>query len=297
MGMNEATATFSALRPRLHGIAYRMLGSVAESEDVVQDIWLSWNAAEHTAIENAEAWLVAATTRRAIDRLRAAKVRREEYVGIWLPEPVLTDHGASPEDVQELAGDVSVAFLLLLERLSPEARAAFLLREVFDIDYAEIADTIGKSEAACRQLVHRAKDQLRDERPRHAAPREAHLALMRRFAEALANGDFPAIRSMLAVDADLTGDGGGKVTSFPKPMLGGQRIAQLFYASYLRYGAAVEVRLTRINGEWAFLRYIEGQLESVQTFVTDGEKILSIHVQRNPDKLRRIEQGLQGFAA
>lgn len=297
MGMNEATATFSALRPRLHGIAYRMLGSVAESEDVVQDIWLSWNAAEHTAIENAEAWLVAATTRRAIDRLRAAKVRREEYVGIWLPEPVLTDHGASPEDVQELAGDVSVAFLLLLERLSPEARAAFLLREVFDIDYAEIAGTIGKSEAACRQLVHRAKDQLRDERPRHAAPREAHLALMRRFAEALADGDFPAIRSMLAVDADLTGDGGGKVTSFPKPMLGGQRIAQLFYASYLRYGAAVEVRLTRINGEWAFLRYIEGQLESAQTFVTDGEQILSIHVQRNPDKLRRIEQGLQGFAA
>jgi RNA polymerase sigma-70 factor (ECF subfamily) len=295
--MNEATATFSALRPRLHGIAYRMLGSVAESEDVVQDIWLSWNAAERTSIDNAEAWLVAATTRRAIDRLRAAKARREEYVGIWLPEPVLTDDSASPEDLQELAGDVSVAFLLLLERLTPEARAAFLLREVFDLDYPEIAETIGKSEAACRQLVHRAKDQLRDERPRHRVARDTHQPLIRRFADAMANGDFPAIRSMLAVNADLTGDGGGKVTSFPKPMLGGQRIAQLLYASHLRYGPDVATRLTRINGEWALLRYIEGNLESAQTFVIDGEKILSIHVQRNPDKLQRIEHGLRGFTA
>lgn len=297
MGMNEATATFSALRPRLHGIAYRMLGSVAESEDVVQDIWLSWNAADRGVIDNAEAWLVSATTRRAIDRLRAAKARREEYVGIWLPEPILTENSASPEDLQELAEDVSVAFLLMLERLSPEARAAFLLREVFDVDYPDISETVGKSEAACRQLVHRAKDQLRDERPRQQVPRDTQLALMRRFADAMANGDFPAIRSMLAVDADFSGDGGGKVTSFPKPMLGGQRIAQLFYASHLRYGDGVKVRVVRINGEWALLRYIQGELESVQTYVIEDEKIASIHVQRNPDKLQRVLQGLQGFAA
>ncbi|NII54827.1 RNA polymerase sigma-70 factor [Luteibacter sp. SG786] len=295
--MNEATAVFSALRPRLHGIAYRMLGSVAESEDVVQDIWLSWNGIEHHTVENPEAWLVAATTRRAIDRLRAAKARREDYVGIWLPEPILTDEGASPEELQELAGDVSVAFLLLLERLSPEARAAFILREVLDADYPEIADTLGKSEAACRQLVHRAKDQLRDERPRQTVPNDTHLGLMRRFADAMMRGDFQTLRSLLAVDADLRGDGGGKVTTFPKPMVGGQRIAQLFFAAHLRYGDGVQVRLARINGEWSLLRYLDGALESAQTYVTDGEKILSIHVQRNPDKLARIARGLQGFRA
>ncbi|SKC07800.1 RNA polymerase sigma-70 factor, ECF subfamily [Luteibacter sp. 22Crub2.1] len=296
MGMNQATTTFSTLRPRLHGIAYRMLGSVAEAEDLVQDIWLSWNAADQAAIGNSEAWLVAATTRRAIDRLRAARVRREEYVGIWLPEPILTDEGTSPEDLHELDSDVSVAFLLVLERLSPDARAAFLLREVFDEDYPEIARAIGKSEASCRQLVHRAKDQLRDARPRAGVPRDDHLDLMRRFAGALTAGDFPAIRSMLAPDADLTGDGGGKVNSFPKPMLGAQRIAQVFYAAHLRYGDRVTVRLTRINGEWALLRYIEGKLESAQTYVTDGRTIQSIHVQRNPDKLERIVRGQQGFS-
>ena len=296
MGMNDATATFSALRSRLHGIAYRMLGSVAEAEDVVQDIWFSWNAACDT-VDHPEAWLVAATTRRAIDRLRAAKARREEYVGIWLPEPVWTDEGASPEDISELADDVSVAFLLLLERLSPEARAAFLLREVFDADYADIARTLGKTEAACRQLVHRAKDQVREDRPARYVPQDTQRALVRRLADAMANGDFPTIRSVLAEDAELRGDGGGKVVSFPKPMQGGQRIAQVFYAAHLRYGDEVEVRTTRINGEWALLRYIQGSLESVMTFTTDGDTIRGIHAQRNPDKLARIVHGVRGFAA
>lgn len=296
MTMNQATATFSSLRPRLHGIAYRMLGAVAESEDVVQDVWISWNAADHARIDNSEAWLVTATTRRAIDRLRQAKTRREDYVGIWLPEPILTDNGASPEDVQELADDVSVAFLLVLERLSPEARAAFLLREVFDTDYPEIARAIGKSEASCRQLVHRAKEQLRDARPRAAKPAcDAHQSLMKRFAAAMSGGDFAAIRSMLAVDADLSSDGGGKIVSFPKPLLGGQRIAQLFYAAHLRYGDDVRIEVAQVNGDWALLRFIAGKLESVQTYVTDGVSISSIHVQRNPDKLARIVEGLRGF--
>jgi RNA polymerase sigma-70 factor (ECF subfamily) len=290
--MNDATATFTALRPRLYGIAYRMLGSVAESEDVVQDVWISWNGADPAAIDNVEAWLVATTTRRSIDRLRAAKARREQYTGIWIPEPMLTDDNASPEALHELSSNVSVAFLMLLERLGPEARAAFLLREVFDTDYPEIAKTIGKSEAACRQLVHRAKEQLRDERPRHAVSPDAHRNLMRRFATALSTGNFPAIRSMLAADAMLMGDGGGKVTSFPKPMVGGQRIAQLFYAANLRYKYGLQLRLVMINGEVALLRYLNGSLESVQTYVTDGETISQILVQRNPDKLARIVAAL-----
>src|SRR5437773_11546570 len=161
--MNDATDTFNRLRPRLHGIAYRMLGSTAEAEEVVQDAWLRWHEAAPAEFDSAEAWLVTVTTRISIDRLRAAKVQREHYVGTWLPEPLLSDSPVSPEQMLERADDVSVAFLALLERLAPEARAAYLLREVFDADYGEVAEALGKTEAACRQLVHRAKTQLQDE--------------------------------------------------------------------------------------------------------------------------------------
>jgi len=288
--MHDATATFNRHRPRLQGIAYRMLGSLAEAEDVVQDVWLRWNEAAHEAIINAEAWLVTSTTRVSIDRLRSAKVAREHYAGIWLPEPVLTQAPATPEQTKELADDVSVAFLILLERLSPEARAAFLLREVFDADYDEVAQAIGKSEAACRQIVHRAKAQLRDDRPRQPVSRDLHLRLLRDFSEALTHGDFARINAMLDDNAALIGDGGGKVTSFPKPLQGGRRIAQLFYAAYRRYGDRLRIELALLNGQWALLRFIDGQLESAQSFEMDGERIVHIHVQRNPEKLLRLSE-------
>ncbi|MBP0713158.1 RNA polymerase sigma-70 factor [Burkholderia cenocepacia] len=287
--MSDDAQIFHTLRPRLQKIAYRMLGSIADAEDIVQDVWLRWHDAARDGIENAEAWLVAVTTRTSIDRLRAAKIRREHYAGIWLPEPELGESPATPEEVTERANDVSVAYLLLLERLTPEARAAFLLREVFDADYDEIADAIGKSEAACRQLVSRAKAQLRDDdRPRHIVPRETHRQLLQTFSHALAQGDFPSIQALLAEDAMLIGDGGGKVQSFPKPMVGGRRIAQLFYATWLRCGSGVEMRPVVLNGEWAMLRIIAGQLESAMAFETDGTRIVRILVQRNPDKLARI---------
>jgi RNA polymerase sigma-70 factor (TIGR02957 family) len=286
--MDDDASVFNGLRPRLQKIAYRMLGSVAEAEDTVQDVWLRWHTAAREAIDNAEAWLVAVTTRMSIDRLRAAKIQREHYTGIWLPEPQLTEFPATPEEATERADDVSVAFLTLLERLTPEARAAFLLREVFDADYSEVAQAIGKTEAACRQLVSRAKAQLRDDRPRFSVPRETHLRLLRMFVQALDRGDFHAINALLAEDATLIGDGGGKVTSFPKPMESGRRIARLFYASSLRYGSELSVKLVMLNGQWALLRFIEGKLESAQSFETDGERIVRIYVQRNPDKLARI---------
>jgi RNA polymerase sigma-70 factor (ECF subfamily) len=286
--MDEDARAFNGLRPRLQKIAYRMLGSVAEAEDIVQDVWLRWHATAREAIDNAEAWLVSVTTRMSIDRLRAAKIQREHYAGIWLPEPQMTDFPATPEEATERADDVSVAFLALLERLTPEARAAFLLREVFDADYDEVAQAIGKTEAACRQLVSRAKTQLRDDRPRYVVPRETHLRLLGTFAQALQRGDFHAINALLAEDATLIGDGGGKVPSFLKPMAGGRRIAQLFYASSRRYGDELSVKLVVLNGQWALLRFIEGKLESAQSFETDGERIVRIHVQRNPDKLARI---------
>ncbi|SAK69600.1 sigma-24 (FecI-like) [Caballeronia calidae] len=286
--MDDATREFDRLRPRLQGIAYRMLGSVAEAEDIVQDVWLRWHASAREAIENAEAWLVAVTTRHSIDRLRAAKVQREHYAGIWLPEPHITEPPATPEEVTERADDVSVAFLMLLERLTPEARAAFLLREIFDTDYPEVASIIGKTEAACRQLVSRAKAQLREERPRHSVPREIHRRLLHAFARAVEHGDFAAIHAMLAEDAMLVGDGGGRVPSFPQPLMGGKRIAQLFYAAFLRHGKGVRLQLVMLNQQWALLRFIDGKLESAQTYDIEDERIVAIQVQRNPEKLERI---------
>ncbi|WOD15378.1 RNA polymerase sigma-70 factor [Paraburkholderia kirstenboschensis] len=286
--MDDDACAFNGLRPRLQKIAYRMLGSLAEAEDIVQDVWLRWHAAARENIDNAEAWLVAVTTRVSIDRLRAAKTQREHYTGIWLPEPQMTGSPATPEEAVERSDDVSVAFLMLLERLTPEARAAFLLREVFDADYDEVARAIGKSEAACRQLVSRAKGQLRDERARNAVPQETHHRLLRMFAQAVERGDFPAINALLAEDAMLIGDGGGKVPSAPQPMLGGRRIAQLFYASSRRHGSELSVRLVVLNGQWALLRFIEGKLESAQSVETDNERIVRILVQRNPEKLARI---------
>ncbi len=287
--MEGATDIFVRLRPRLLGVAYRMLGSLAEAEDVVQDVWLGWNDAESKHVADPEAWLVTATTRRSIDRLRLARNSREQYVGIWLPEPILTDESpATPAELQEASSDLSIAFLTVLERLAPEARAAFLLREVLDADYAEIAKTLGKSEAACRQIVHRAKSQLREERPRYVVSAEAHQHLMRRFADAWTNADFKAMKEMMAESATLVGDGGGIVTSFPKPMVGGQRIAQLLFASTLRQERGLQIKLASINGRLGVLRYFGEELESAQSYDTDGGRIVHIYVQRNPEKLRRI---------
>jgi len=269
-----------------------MLGSTAEAEEVVQDAWLRWHEAEKAMLDSTEAWLVSVTTRLAIDRLRAAKVQRDHYVGTWLPEPLLTDSPATPEQLLERADDLSIAFLAVLERLAPEARAAFLMREVFDADYGELADILGKSETACRQLVHRAKTQLRDARPRYAVPRETHLRLLRNFADASASGNFAALKSMLAENAELIGDGGGKVPSFGKPLLGGQRIAQLYLAVSLRYPGRLRIELAMVNGDWGLLRFVDGVLESVQSFETDGERIVRIHAQRNPDKLERLAASL-----
>jgi len=289
----DPTAIFNRLRPRLQSIGYRMLGSMAEAEDLVQDAWLRWHSTPRERIDNDEAWLVSVTTRLAIDRLRAAKLQREHYIGTWLPEPVLTDAPVTPEQTRELADDVSVAFLLLLERLAPEARAAFLLREVFDADYPEVARAIGKSEAACRQIVHRAKARLAEQKPRFAIPADAQHSLLRGFAQALSQGDFQAMQGLLAENAELIGDGGGVVPSFGKPLLGARRIAQLFYAVRLRHGDALRIELARLNGEWALLRFIGGTLESAHAIESDGQHITRIHVQRNPAKLARLAAALR----
>ena len=288
--MDDPTLAFDSHRRRLQGIAYRMLGSVAEAEEVVQDAWLRWHEADKAALGSAEAWLVTVVTRLSIDRLRAAKVQREHYIGAWMPEPTLTGGPDTPEQLLERADNISVAFLAVLERLAPEARTAFLLREVFDADYDEVARTLGKSEAACRQLVHRAKAQVQEARPRFQVPRETHQRLLRAFAEAAARGSLQDLKALMAEDVELIGDGGGKVQSFSKVLRGSQRLAQLYFALWRRMGAAVRMELVEINGEPGLLRFLDGQLESAQTFEIEGERIVRVRVQRNPDKLARIAQ-------
>ncbi len=288
--MDDPTLTFDSHRRRLQGIAYRMLGSVAEAEEVVQDAWLRWHEADKASFDSAEAWLVTVVTRLSIDRLRSAKVQRAHYIGPWMPEPTLTGSPDTPEEVLERADNISVAFLAVLERLAPEARAAFLMREVFDADYDEIAQTLGKSEAACRQLVHRAKVQVQEARPRFQVSRDTHQRLLRAFADAAARGSMQDLKALMAEDVELIGDGGGKVQTFSKILRGSQRLAQLYYSLWRRMGTGVRMELVELNGEPGMLRFLDGELESAQTFEIEGERIVRIRAQRNPDKLARIAQ-------
>lgn len=288
---------FAASRQRLFSIAYRMLGTRADAEDVLQDAWLRWHRADRAAIESGEAWLVTVVTRLAIDRLRAAKVERERYVGWWLPEPLVDVDEHTPERAAELASDLSVALLWALERLSADERAAFLLRQAFERDYAEIAALLGKSEAACRQLVHRALEHVRQERPRFEVDLPAHRRLLERFVEAARSGDRAALKALLADDVLLVGDGGGKAAAFRHLVRGADRIANLYWSIWRRRREQAEYRIVRINGEPGLLRYVCGRLESSQAFAADGERILAIYTVRNPDKLARIPQTPQALAS
>lgn len=285
---------FNAQRARLFAIAYRMLGSRVDAEDVLQDVYLRWHAANTEALRSAEAWLVTVTTRICIDRLRAARAEREVYVGPWLPEP-LVDEGLwgeetpSPERSAELASDISIAFLAVLERLAPEERAAFLWREVFDIDYDEIATMLGKTPAACRQIVHRAKERVREARPRFSVQREAHRELLNRFARAISSGGEEQLRSLFATDVKFIADGGGKVLSALRVLHGPERLVRLFRAIARRLeGSHTELRMAQVNGEPGLLRYIDGRLDTVFALVTDGERIHEVYTIRNPDKLALV---------
>lgn len=289
--MTDPTAVYTRLRPRLEGIAYRMLGSMTEAEDIVQDVWLTWHGIDVATIDNPEAWLVTATTRRSIDRLRVLKQQREQYVGLWLPEPILGPAPQTPEDIAHVADNASVAFLTVLEKLTPEARAAFLLREAFDQEYEAIGVIIGKTPAACRQVVSRSKALLKESAPWPAVPTLAHKSLLRRFADALERADFTAMLALLDEHAEFSADGGGKVSAFAR-LVGRDRIARLFYAGHLRFGESMHSEPAMINGEMGMLRFVGGALESAQSFVTDGERILRIYVQRNPDKLAGIVRQL-----
>ncbi len=282
---------FAALRPRLFSIAYRMLGIRADAEDVVQDAWLRWHGSDKDGVRSAEAWLVTTVTRLAIDRLRTREAEREAYIGWWLPEP-LVEVEDTPERVLEQAGEVSVAFMWVLERLSPDERAAFLMRQVFDSDYADIAGVLDKSEAACRQLVHRAQERIRQERPRFSVSRDAHRELLMKFMQAAGSGDRAAMRGLMSDDVQLVSDGGGKVRSFLRILQGAGRVAGVFWSLEHQHPRQVAYRPALVNGEPGLLRYVGGKLESAQSFIVDEGRIVAVFVMRNPDKLLGIPQEL-----
>lgn len=285
---------FSALRPRLFSIAYRMLGIRADAEDIVQDAWLRWHSAAKDQIQSLEAWLVTVTTRLSIDRLRKSQADREAYIGWWLPEPLVEVNDFTPESAVELASDVSVAFLWMLERLSLDERAAFLMRQVFDSDYAEIAQVVNKSESACRQLVHRAIARIQEQRPRFSVSKSAHRELLATFTQAARQGDVAAMRALMSADVQLVADGGGKVSSFLRILKGAGRVAGVFWSLEHKHPLHVDYRPALINGEPGLLRYVEGRLESAQSFIIDDGRIVAVFIMRNPEKLVSAPQTPSG---
>ncbi|MEU1791182.1 RNA polymerase sigma-70 factor [Streptomyces sparsogenes] len=280
---------FEELRPLLFSIAYRILGSVGEAEDAVQETWLRFDGSS-TLPASSKAFLSATVTRISIDVLRSARVRREEYVGPWLPEPLLSDPYQDPARSAELADSVSMAALLLLERLSPLERAVFVLREVFGFGFDEIAETVGRSESACRQLVVRARRHMREGRPRFEADRRERRELATRFFDALKGGDVGGLRDLLTGDAQLVGDGGGKAPQLGKAVLGADNVARMLgtvFPLLLRIDVTMEPH--EINGQpGAIFRDRDGRV--LHTLVLDvlDARIQAVRMVINPDKLGHL---------
>jgi len=288
---------FNQHRTRLLGIAYRMLGTRADAEDVLQDAYLRWHDAPSP--DNPEAWLVTVVTRLCIDRLRKVRAERAAYVGPWLPEPLIATaaDNQSPEWLLEFASDVSTAFLLVLEQLGAEERAAFLLHDVFDVAYSDLARMLGKSEANCRQLVHRARGRVQQPAsPRFTVSPEMHMALLHTFMAASKTGDHAQLQALFTDDATFTGDGGGRVPSVLTVLHGPDRIARLLHVIARNYGPRLSFQIVDINGQPGVLRYLDGQLDSVSSFVLAADddvernigkaRIKALYTVRNPDKLQ-----------
>lgn len=286
--MDPQTALFEKHRPRLFGLAYRMLGTPADAEDVLHDAWLRLDAQDLGALDDPEAWLVTVTTRLALDRLRRAKAEREHYVGPWLPEPLLPE-AEQPDAALERDESLTLSFLLLLERLGPEERAAFLLHEVFEYSHAEAAAILGIAEDACRQRVHRAKARLREGRPRFSVDAAAQRRLLQRFIAAMAEPTLDTLRSLFAEDAIHLSDGGGVARATLRPLHGAERLARLYVQLGRRFsGPGVRYELATLNGAPALFLFEGDTLASAMWIETDSERISAIHALRHPGKLARL---------
>ena len=293
----DPAISFEPHRRCLLGLAYRMLGSMAEAEDAVQEAYLRWHDADRENVAEPRAFLITTTTRICLDVLKSARVRREEYVGPWLPDPVTDTTALAPDTQTEMAEDLSVALLLALDRLSPLERAAFLLHDVFDYSFTEVAATLGRTVAACRQLARRARTHVREARPAGAIPTRAasssvdakHAELLSAFITASRSGDVAALTHLLASDAKLVTDGGGKVAAALNVIEGAERVAA-FLVGAVRKGWTddMTVRYDTVNGLPGLLLSRPDGLVQTNAFEVEGDVVKAIYVVRNPDKLRHL---------
>ena len=296
MQADDPTAEFEAQRRTLRALAYRMLGSRAEAEDIVQDCWLRWREVDRTQVRDTRAYLSQAVTRLCLDRLQSAQKRREQYVGVWLPEPLVDeamDYSPGPEATSAYAQDVSIAFMLALERLSPLERAAFLLHDVFDVDFDEVAARLGRSEAAVRQLAARARQHLRDGQPRQAVSPPQAERLLQAFGAALARGDVDALAATLSDDVRFLSDGGGVVAAVPRPLQGAALVAKTL-AGFARLADWTRMRLepATVNGLTGAVLYdIDGTaIQTIALELGDDGRVAAIYVTRNPHKLAHLHR-------
>jgi RNA polymerase sigma-70 factor (ECF subfamily) len=287
----RAAETFEAYRPLLFGIAYRMLGSAMEAEDVVQDAYLRYQATPPETIRSEKAFLSTVVTRLCLDQLKSARSRRESYVGPWLPEPLLTDAlgGApAPADRVTRGESISMAFLVLLESLTPLERAVFLLHEVFEYGYDEVAAIVGRSEAACRQLYRRARQHVLERRPRFPAAPSEQQRLTESFLRACERGDLNELMELLAEDVTMWSDGGGKVRAAPRPIHGRDAVARFILGILRKAPPGMRVQPAEVNASVGILSYLDDQPFGALTLESDGRRIHGLRIVVNPDKLTRL---------
>jgi RNA polymerase sigma-70 factor (ECF subfamily) len=285
--MMDAATTFAEQRPKLFGVAYRMLGSVTDAEDVVQDTYLRWQEVVDggTAVDSPSAYLTTMVSRRCLDELRSARRRREEYVGEWLPEPLLVDDQHDPAEQTELADSLSTAFLVVLESLSPGERAAFLLHDVFGYEYAELSRILGRAEPACRQLVTRARRRVHERRPRFEVAPEVHTRLLNELLHATSTGDLDGLVGLLTEDAVLRADGGGIVTAARNPIVGADRVARWLFGVMQKAPTGLTSEIELVNGLPGIVMRVDGGVYGVASIeVLDG-RVQRIYIQVNPQKL------------
>ena len=284
--MDPATEAFAAHRNLLFTVAYEMLGSAADAEDVLQETWLRWAGVDLGTVHDQRAYLVTITTRQALTRLRTLGRRKETYVGSWLPEPLLTTPDVA-EDA-ELAEAVSMAMLLVLETLTPAERAVFVLREVFDVPYEEIAEAVGKTPAAVRQIAHRARGHVAARRPRGPVSAAQTRDALEAFQRAAQTGDLQSLLDILAPDVVLLGDGGGVVQAVPHPITGASKVARLLIAGMGRIPGTVTMQPAQVNGYPALILCLDGELDTVIAVRIDEGLITGLYAVRNPEKLSRM---------
>ena len=284
---DPATEAFVAHRNLLFTVAYEMLGSAADAEDVLQETWLRWVKVDLEQVRDRRAYLVRITTRQALNRLRTMTRRKEAYVGPWLPEPLLTSPDVA-EDV-ELAESMSMALMLVLETLAPTERAVFVLREVFDVGYEEIAAAVGKSPSAVRQIAHRARRHVDARRPREAVSQAETRAVLESFRRALDTGDLQGLLDVLAPDVVMVGDGGGLKQAALRPVTGAEKVARYIVGGTGRVPSTVTVEQTVVNGNPALVMRLDGELDGVLAVRVEDARITGLYYVRNPEKLTRVE--------